>query len=218
VVQTRRITPFGRFLCDGAMEKEKVMKTGTFVQPFARTWQQQDGEYRLLGLGVRKVSFLRVQVYVVGLYVHAEDIAPLCAPHDSLAERMAQEHTRAILRIVPVRNTDFGHLRDGFVRGIRKAHAATDEGAEEEGMEEGIDRFKGLFFRGAVPKDTPLLLRFNREGLSVDCDDKELGSVKDPRIARAILTSYVNGGEVVSPSARDSILAGLRAMCRCRLD
>lgn len=33
--------------------------------------------YQLLGLGIRKVSFLRVQVYVVGLYVKTADLATL---------------------------------------------------------------------------------------------------------------------------------------------
>ncbi|KAK5167919.1 chalcone-flavanone isomerase-domain-containing protein [Cryomyces antarcticus] len=37
----------------------------------------QDNEYTLLGLGVRSVSFLSIQVYVVGLYVRTADIATL---------------------------------------------------------------------------------------------------------------------------------------------
>ncbi|KAH7402203.1 chalcone-flavanone isomerase-domain-containing protein [Phaeosphaeria sp. MPI-PUGE-AT-0046c] len=36
-----------------------------------------DADYQLLGLGIRKVSFLRVQVYVVGLYVKTADIGKL---------------------------------------------------------------------------------------------------------------------------------------------
>lgn len=36
-----------------------------------------DAEYTLLGLGIRKVSFLRVQVYVVGLYVKTADLSTL---------------------------------------------------------------------------------------------------------------------------------------------
>ncbi|KAF9691000.1 hypothetical protein EKO04_011213 [Ascochyta lentis] len=36
-----------------------------------------ESEYQLLGLGIRKVSFLRVQVYVVGLYVKTADLATL---------------------------------------------------------------------------------------------------------------------------------------------
>jgi hypothetical protein len=35
---------------------------------------ESQAEYQLLGLGIRKVSFLRVQVYVVGLYVRSSDL------------------------------------------------------------------------------------------------------------------------------------------------
>lgn len=36
-----------------------------------------DAEYTLLGLGIRKVSFLKIQVYVVGLYVRTADLSAL---------------------------------------------------------------------------------------------------------------------------------------------
>ncbi|KAL8931502.1 MAG: hypothetical protein Q9216_007178, partial [Gyalolechia sp. 2 TL-2023] len=113
-------------------------------------------EYQLLGLGVRKVSFLRIQVYVVGLYVAKSDLPKLqegmvrafftsSASGDSTVsaattlvenekaelrrvlveggsagrgEKMWDEVLRAsgvksVLRIVPTRNTDFGHMREG---------------------------------------------------------------------------------------------------------
>lgn len=38
---------------------------------------QSEAEYTLLGLGIRKVSFLRVQVYVVGLYVKNSSLSTL---------------------------------------------------------------------------------------------------------------------------------------------
>ena len=38
---------------------------------------QEQEEYQLLGLGVRKVSFLKIQVYVVGLYVAKGDMGRL---------------------------------------------------------------------------------------------------------------------------------------------
>ena len=38
---------------------------------------QEEEEYQLLGLGIRKVSFLRIQVYVVGLYVAKGDMGRL---------------------------------------------------------------------------------------------------------------------------------------------
>jgi hypothetical protein len=67
----------------------ELVETGTsYVPYFPRTIRLptdttgpeqigSDAEYQLLGLGIRKVSFLRVQVYVVGLYVKTADIATL---------------------------------------------------------------------------------------------------------------------------------------------
>ncbi|MCJ1255314.1 Altered inheritance of mitochondria protein 18 mitochondrial [Lignoscripta atroalba] len=114
-------------------------------------------EYHLLGLGIRTVSFLSIQVYVVGLYISTADISTLQA---RLVKKVAGTETastlvadeketlramllgekgtgsgsrsdeeiwdqvlreggiKSVIRIVPTRNTDFGHLRDGWVRGI----------------------------------------------------------------------------------------------------
>lgn len=68
----------------------ELVETGTsYVPYFPRTIRlpgtsttgpeaiASDSEYTLLGLGIRKVSFLRVQVYVVGLYVKTADLATL---------------------------------------------------------------------------------------------------------------------------------------------
>ncbi|KAF2032391.1 hypothetical protein EK21DRAFT_61135 [Setomelanomma holmii] len=67
----------------------ELVETGTsYVPYFPRTIRLptdttgpeptgSNAEYQLLGLGIRKVSFLRVQVYVVGLYVKTADIATL---------------------------------------------------------------------------------------------------------------------------------------------
>ena len=68
----------------------ELVETGTsYVPYFPRTISlpntssvgpegfSSESEYQLLGLGIRKVSFLRVQVYVVGLYVKTADISTL---------------------------------------------------------------------------------------------------------------------------------------------
>ncbi|KAF1843197.1 uncharacterized protein K460DRAFT_368112 [Cucurbitaria berberidis CBS 394.84] len=67
----------------------ELVETGTsYVPYFPRTIRlptdtsgpeqiSSDAEYTLLGLGIRKVSFLRVQVYVVGLYVKTADLSTL---------------------------------------------------------------------------------------------------------------------------------------------
>lgn len=66
----------------------ELVETGTsYVPYFPRTIKlptsappeevQTEAEYTLLGLGIRKVSFLRVQVYVVGLYVKTSSLGVL---------------------------------------------------------------------------------------------------------------------------------------------
>lgn len=68
----------------------ELVETGTsYVPYFPRTISlpntssvgpegfSSESEYQLLGLGIRKVSFLRVQVYVVGLYVKSADLSTL---------------------------------------------------------------------------------------------------------------------------------------------
>lgn len=105
-------------------------------------------EYALLGLGIRTVSFLRIQVYVLGLYVRTSDLDKLQAAfvrhvnplgsslipsekealrHDLMSEDKSLEiwdkvlketPVRSAVRIVPTRSTDFAHLRDGWVTGI----------------------------------------------------------------------------------------------------
>jgi hypothetical protein len=69
-------------------ETVELVSTGTsYVPYFPRTISlptssgpeavTDAAEYTLLGLGIRKVSFLRVQVYVVGLYVKTADLSIL---------------------------------------------------------------------------------------------------------------------------------------------
>jgi len=138
-----------------------VVETGTSTVPtFPRVLEFYDDEsggkgigedlveYQLLGLGIRTVSFLGIQVYVVGMYIATDDIASFqehlirrIAPQASTlvagekeelkkvlydAERgeevwsavLKETGARTLLRIVPTRNTDFHHLRDAWVRQI----------------------------------------------------------------------------------------------------
>src|SRR5690606_24782996 len=119
------------------------------------------GEYVLVGHGIRTVSFMKIQVYVLGLYIHKDDLSivqkqllgELSAAIDSpttittatstereklrqvLSGEQGEEESivamnklllpnsdgravRSLWRITPTRNTDFSHLRDGFVRQI----------------------------------------------------------------------------------------------------
>jgi Chalcone isomerase like len=103
-------------------------------------------EYQLLGLGIRTVSFLGIEVYVIGMYIATDDIAAfqekLIRRIDPVASTLVagekeklkgllfdaekseevwnmvlkESGARTLIRIVPTRNTDFHHLRDAWVR------------------------------------------------------------------------------------------------------
>jgi hypothetical protein len=231
-----------------------VVVTGTSTVPtFPRVLgfedegsEEGEAEYQLLGLGIRTVSFLGIEVYVVGLYIATDDIASL---QESLVKKIARGAStlvagekedlkkrlfdpeegeriwgdvlketgiRTLLRIVPTRNTDFHHLRDGWVRQIT-ARAQTQANKEEYGEESfgvAMGEFKRLFNRGSVPKQKELLLSRDRKGkLAVWYDDGKsavkLGEVGDERISRAVWLNYLAGKTVASEGARKSIVEGV---------
>ncbi|KAJ5266465.1 hypothetical protein N7478_009273 [Penicillium angulare] len=232
-------------------------------------------EYQLLGLGIRSVSFLSIQVYVVGLYVAKGDITELqqrlirTAVHPPVAssdeaaaisgagadsatslvppERqqlkellLDAEHgdaawtailkdsgIRTAFRIVPTRNTDFMHLRDGWVRGItaraqqKKPAPGTTEPGEFQDVEFGtaMNDFKAVFGGGqrkSVPKGQTLFLLRNAHG-ALDAlfqpDPKKpmhwMGRVTDERVSRLVWLNYLAGKTVSSEGARKSIVDGL---------
>jgi len=229
-----------------------VVETGTSTVPtFPRVLgfadEGEEVEYQLVGLGIRTVSFLAIQVYVVGMYIATDDIAAL---QGSLVRRIApgastlvagekeslkkllydpeesekvwgdmfkNTGVRTLLRIVPTRNTDFHHLRDGWVRQITaRAQTLTNKQEySEESFGAAMGDFKKLFNRGSVPKQKEMLLSRDQKGkLAVWYDDgksgaQRLGEVTDERISRAVWLNYLAGKTVASEGARKSIVDGV---------
>ena len=201
-------------------------------------------EYQLVGLGIRSVSFLSIQVYVVGFYVATQDIASLqnylVKKVNSLATTLVpgekeelrrtlldpeegeaafdallkEANVRTAFRIVPVRDTDFHHLRDGFVRAIT-ARAKGTELYSDDQFGEAVRNFKGLMNRGKVPTNDELLLcRDGRGHMNVVYDDRkggrtELGAVEDERVSRLLWLNYLAGKKVASEGARLSVIDGV---------
>lgn len=210
-------------------------------------------EYTLIGLGIRTVMW--IQVYVVGMYIRTKDIRTLqekliheINPTASTLIPSEKEMLKTILldpeksrqmwtellqvpgvktafRISPTRNTDFGHLRDGFVNGInaRKAEARklanggeTEFDAEDFGN--AVQDLKSVFAGGKAPKGSILILQRDTDGAlnvlyqskpeSKKSDLGTLGSVKDERVARLIWLGYLAGEKVSSKSARDGVVDG----------
>ncbi|EDN02281.1 predicted protein [Histoplasma mississippiense (nom. inval.)] len=186
---------------DGAQALSTGGRAGDEFPPDSQT-----EEYTLLGVGIRAVSFLSVQVYVVGLYIASSDIAALqqhlvrqaATPVSASAangqeawnEILRDTHLRTALRIVPTRNTDFLHLRDGWVRAItaqaqsanaraKEVEVAAKRGSsipagavvasefEDDSFGIALNDFKSLFGGGVrknVPKGQILYLLRNRVG------------------------------------------------------
>lgn len=125
---------------------------------------------------------------------------------------------KSAVRIVPVRNTDFGHLRDGWVRGIDAK--GKGPGFEDENFKTAVGEFKGLFGgRKGVGKGKVLMLGRGQDGaLSVWVEEEvegkageflRLGGVRDERVARLVWLGYLAGGNVASEGARKSVVEGV---------
>lgn len=144
-------------------------------------------EFTLVGLGTRTVTFIGIEVYVVGFYVATQDIEKLqhylvkkinplattLIPSEKETLRKALEDAtegeetwnailkdagcRTAFRITPVRDTDFPHMRDGLVRAIQ-ARTGRDSEYNDEAFGTAMKTFKQMFQRGQVLKKKELLL------------------------------------------------------------
>ncbi|KAF4965475.1 hypothetical protein FZEAL_10755 [Fusarium zealandicum] len=153
----------------------------------AAVTDQRGTEFTLVGLGTRTVTFIGIEVYVVGFYVATQDVEKLqhylvkkinplattLIPSEKETLRKAlqdategEETWNAILkdagcrsafRITPVRDTDFPHMRDGLVRAIQ-ARSSKNPEYNDEAFGAAMKEFKLMFQRGLVPKKKELLL------------------------------------------------------------
>lgn len=217
--------------------------------PIAASISDKAGvEYTLVGLGMRTVTFIGIQVYLVGFYVATQDVErlqhylvkkinPLAttlipsekdtlrkALHDAAEgeqtwDSILQEAgCRTAFRIVPVRDTDFHHLRDGFVRAVQ-ARSSRDSAYNDDAFGAAMKDFKGLFNRGQVPKKKELLLSRDAQGkLAVlygegdhktKADRSVMGTISDERLSRLLWLNYLAGNKVASEGARENIIEGI---------
>lgn len=139
---------------------------------------------------------------------------------------LKQEGIKSAARIVPTRGTAFGHLRDGWLRGIT-ARGKAEKYSDDPNFQEAVGDFKGIFGGGGakgVSKGKALLLGLGGNGrLTVWMErGKEeggvagragtmaaLGSVQDERIGRSIWLGYLAGRTVASEGARKNIAQGV---------
>ncbi|KAG0043891.1 hypothetical protein BGZ83_010933 [Gryganskiella cystojenkinii] len=217
------------------VESEAPPQVNTVIDPdsktaFPLTIKSEDGSpARLLGLGVRKITFLKIQVYVVGLYAKASDLDDHNSRFRALPEvqkfqrsdmdssdtafkAIVQTPIELILRIAPVRNTNGPHLRDGFTRNLTQA--AKDQKLSDPELEEAMDgimQFKNLFPKGKINVGQALLFRKSPDGsMTIQLDEEELGSIRNNWLIETFFLGYLHGEKPISEKARESIAKGVQ--------
>ncbi|KAI8089377.1 chalcone-flavanone isomerase [Halteromyces radiatus] len=175
---------------------------------------------RLVGLGVRQVSFLKLNVYVLGLYMRSEDIGELqkdakwkdfnktdFLENEDLALSLLDQPVDVSIRIVPVRNTNTQHLRDGFTRSLlqrmrQQSKTMTEE--EETEILEAIRDFKTKFVNAKVKKDTEFVFTKTRKGeFKMEYEGKDMGTVNNKWLAINFIMTYLNP---TAPASEDALL------------
>lgn len=211
--------------------------------------------YDLLGVGVRTVSFIRFHVYALGIYIARDDQqlahnvlagavkldekthdlkTALLDPEQGnrIIGHLLDHGVRLDIRIVPVRGTDFSHLRDGFVRQIlahplfkelSRSSSADASGSDiAASLGDGINQLKVAFSRKmSVPKHNILHLARHKNGSltityynsksesSKKVETLVLGTVDSPSISKILMLQYLAGNNVSSESARQTCIETL---------
>ena len=120
---------------------------------------------------------------------------------------------------VPVRPTEFAHLRDGFTRSLlNRMKSALKMGtlsqAEAQRISTSIEEFKSIFPSGKIPKGQNfLLIKKGTTGeLILEYENKSLGSITDPYVAKQLILAYFADQNVISKVAKESVAAGLEQL------
>lgn len=230
----------------------ELIQPPTSSPPFPVELSVGTQKFDLLGVGVRYVSIFSFHVYALGIYIASEDralarsvlagAADLTPEHDLKSALLDPEQGTKIIthlldhgvrldfRIVPVRNTDFGHWRDAFVRQIlahplfKQLNSLPDEEGREVAnkLGEGVNDLKVAFSRKiTVPKGHILhMIRESSGALRLvyykandenakDLETIELGTIQNPNVSKILALQYLAGKYVSSESTRLNVVDGL---------
>jgi len=179
--------------------------------------------FTLVGLGVRKVSFLGIKVYSVGFYADLSN--PVLKVPSDLSPDEALEHivcnTTCALRIIPTRSTSYTHLRDGFMRALQaRMTAALKSGSlssdEAEEAQSPLRKLKSVFPNTPLAKGDTLDIILTAPPKASDGHRslivRGLGAVENNWIAREFVLAYFAGNGISPPmkkSAMEAIESGI---------
>jgi hypothetical protein len=185
------------------------------TQNFPEMIEWNGQRFRLVAFGLRTISFLRFKVYNVGLYIPEREYSVL--PTHSLSHVDSEPWSTLIriysypllLRIIPVRDTDFSHLRDGFVKSTMSRLRRYPDGDErKDNLEESIVKFKSLFPKAKLKIGEVLsIVQSGPELRLIVGDDmqEDLGGVRNDDLARGLMSAYLVGANVVCPDLQKNL-------------
>ncbi|TDL28790.1 hypothetical protein BD410DRAFT_834821 [Rickenella mellea] len=179
--------------------------------------------FTLIGVGVRKVSFLRVKVYSIGFYADLSSPAISKMPSDLSPEDKIHylvSNTACVLRIIPTRTTTHGHLRDGFLRALHaRIRQSNQDGklSETEQLQIGaaLRKFGTLFPNTPLQKHSPLEILLTAP--EVDPNEqralvvRDLGAVQNNWLAREFFLAYFEG-QGISPPLKERVIQRLQTL------
>ncbi|RHZ89450.1 hypothetical protein Glove_14g57 [Diversispora epigaea] len=203
-------------------EPESKIKIPNYITLYNET------RARLVGLGIRTVSFLKLRVYIIGMYISKDDIELLrnwngwnkekflSADNDnndnnSLAYELLSQPVVIALRIEPVRNTNGQHLRDGFTRTLtnrlQNEHHLNE--SEIEQILEAIKEFKSKFPKTSIKAGTSMILTKQKDGnLRMEYEGKLYGMIENSWISKNLFMGYLTSNNPISKEAKNSIAEG----------
>ncbi|KAI8082480.1 chalcone-flavanone isomerase-domain-containing protein [Gilbertella persicaria] len=183
---------------------------------------------RLIGLGVRTVTFLKMNVYVLGMYMKNDDIEALKAKKgwknvdkeqflekSELAEELLNQPYDVSIRLVPVRATSTQHLRDGFLRLLMqrmKDQSLTED--EEREILRAMQEFKSNFVSMNVKKDSEFIFTKTQDGLRISYEGKDWGIVQNAWLAKNFIMGYLEPKHPSSEAALHDIAQGLEKLMK----
>jgi hypothetical protein len=196
-------------------------------------FDQELNDFKLLGLGVRQVTFIKFNAYAVALYMQTKSLL-------SLGTRWKQEFTPSKLLNSPesefyisdllkkgkslklviktARNTDGPHLRNGFLKMLTLQYKSQLDLSDQdkEQVDKDLQNFKSLWsIKGTFKKgDCIVVTREADESLSLEFPDNPefTGfSINNAFLCKWFFKSYL-GAAGVSESLRESVSVGLHGL------
>lgn len=136
-----------------------------------------DGQKRVLnGMGLRLATFIKIKVYVAGLYVSEKS---------SNAETIIKNTDSKILKMSMLRNLEAKQLKEAFEEGFQKACLAE----ECEKYKNALSEFLNL--HRDVNKGQSLEYVMSSEKIDVLLDSQKLGSVLSSGFASVIIKIWI---------------------------